>query len=166
MADETGVARIRAAGPADTAVLERFMAALQDFERAMDRNRRPGAEMARAHIGALLAWASEHPAGGVRLAEDAAGPAGFVIWGIETEFGDYVLPENATYGYVSDLWVEPRARRTGLARALLGAAEERLLAHGIRRVEIGALEANMRAIETYKALGYAPSAVMLAKRLG
>ncbi len=157
--------RIRAAGPEDRAVLEGFMAALQDFERATEPNRRPGAEMARSHMGTLLAWAAAHPAGGVRLAEDAGGPAGFVLWGVETEFGDYVLPENRVYGHISDLWVEPRARRTGLARMLIGAAEARLAAHGIARVEIGAVASNARAIATYRALGYAPSVLVLSKRL-
>ena len=166
MAHDAEGTTIRAARPGDRPVLERFMAALQDFERAIEPNRRPGHEMARAHLGALLAWASEHPAGGVRLAETAEGPAGFVLWGVETEFGDYVLPENRTYGRISELWVEPRARRTGLARRLIAAAEARLAVHGIHRVEIGAVAANAQAIATYEALGYAPSSLFLSKRLG
>jgi GNAT superfamily N-acetyltransferase len=117
-------------------------------------------------MAALLDWAAGHPAAGCLVAEDADGPAGFLLWGVEEEFGDYVLPENRLVGRLSDLWVEPRARGCGLARRLVRAAEAHLAAHGIARVEVSALPANRDALAAYAALGYSPALVTLAKRTG
>lgn len=156
---------IRPATEADRPALERFMAGLQDFERALEPNRRPGPAMAAAHVTALLGWVAEHPAAGCLIAEDADGPAGFLLWGIETEIGDYVLPENRVVGWLSDLWIEPRARRHGLAGRLVRAAEAHLAAHGIARVEVSALPANAAAIAAYEALGYRPAALTLARAI-
>lgn len=154
---------IRAATGADRPALERFMAALQDHERAMEPNRLPGAQMAATHVAALLAWVSEHPAAGCLIAQDDRGPAGFLLWGIEKEPGTYVLPRNRIVGCLSDLWIEPRARGRGLARALVRAAEAHLAAHGVVRIEVSALPANAEALAAYAALGYRPCLVTLAR---
>ncbi len=141
------------------------MAALQEVERAMEPNRRPGAEMAAAHLDWLLAETARHPAAGARLAEDADGPAGFVIWHVETEGGDYVLPANRVLGCITDLYVAPRARRQGLATRLIAAAEAHLAAHGLARVTIAALPANAAARAAYERAGYAQALVVFAKGL-
>jgi ribosomal protein S18 acetylase RimI-like enzyme len=53
------------------------------------------------------------------------------------------------------LAVHPDARRQGVARALLDAAEERFLAEGGRRGDAMVLEANERARHAWRAAGYA-----------
>ncbi|MGF1501739.1 MAG: GNAT family N-acetyltransferase [Paracoccaceae bacterium] len=157
---------IRPAGPEDRAALIRFMARLQDFEREIEPNRRPGDAMAEAHMAALLAWVAA-AGGGCLVAEelDGAGAVGFVLFGVETEIGDYVLPENRRVGRISDLWVEPGARGQGVARRLLQAAEEALAALGICRVEVSALPDNRRARAFYEAAGFSPALLTLAKRI-
>ncbi len=156
---------IRPATEADRPVLERFMVALQEFERAIEPNRRPGLEMAAAHMADLLARVAAHPAAGVRLAVDPEGPVAFILWHIE-EAGALVLPENRICARITDLYVEERARRRGVGRRLLAAAEAHLQGHGVRRVEIGSVAANHAAIAAYEKAGYTRCLVELGKSLG
>jgi hypothetical protein len=81
---------LREARTEDRPVLVGFMAALQDFERGMEPNRLPGAEMADRHLAVLEAWAQAHPCGGLLVAEVEGSLAGFIIFGVEEEFGTYV----------------------------------------------------------------------------
>ncbi|MFG7944620.1 GNAT family N-acetyltransferase [Streptomyces cacaoi] len=54
------------------------------------------------------------------------------------------------------LAVRPGARRQGIARALVAAAEERFAALGGRRGDAMVLDENERAHHTWRAAGYAP----------
>jgi hypothetical protein len=78
---------LREAVPEDRPALVRFMAALQDFERGLEPNRTPGAEMADEHLAVLEFWAAEHPGGGVLMAEVDGQLAGFTISGASTDRG-------------------------------------------------------------------------------
>lgn len=147
----------------DRRFFEHAMTGLQEFERPIEPNRRPGVTMARDHVSALIDWASQ--GGGALIAETAGDPVGFLIFGIDEEFGQFVLPENQRFGRISDLWVDETARGRGIARALIAEAERRLTTMGIARVEIGAVFANRRAIALYEAIGYQPSSLILAKSL-
>ena len=161
---EPGLA-IRDAVAADRPALVGFMARLQDHERASEPNRPPGAAIAEAHFAALEDWVAAHPAGGILVAERGGRLAGFLLFGIDEALGHYVLPENRLAGSLSDLWVEPEARGQGTARALIAAAEARLKAAGIARVEVTALSRNEAAIRLYQRLAYRPYQVTLAKAL-
>ncbi|MEL6773612.1 MAG: GNAT family N-acetyltransferase [Pseudomonadota bacterium] len=170
---EQAAARLRAVkmppSPADRAALEVCMTALNDFERTLDDNREVGAAMAADHIEALVKEVAR-AGGGMILAEDQAtatggGPCGFIVYAMQTEFGRFVAPQNQHYGLISDLWVAPRARRQGVAQALIAAAEEGLLTLGAGRIEVGALWDNAGARALYAAAGYAPSAVTMVKRV-
>ncbi|MEL6479559.1 MAG: GNAT family N-acetyltransferase [Pseudomonadota bacterium] len=156
---------LRDARPGDRARIEGFLAALQDFERETEALRRPGAEMAKRHLAMLEGWAARPPAGGSLIAEIDGSPAGWLLFGCETEPGA-LLPDWArTYGVLSDLWVMPEHRGQGVARALIAEAETRLAKAGIARVEITAIASNPRALALYRHLGFADYCVTLGKRL-
>ncbi|SDW17240.1 Acetyltransferase (GNAT) family protein [Albimonas donghaensis] len=139
---------LRDAGPADGAAVFALFAALQDFERAREPDRRPGADCA-GHVAWLTDWAAE--GGCVLLAEDAAGAAhGLLIAGLQDE-GAYVPEATRIRGHVSDLYVAPEARRKGLALALLREAEARMAARGVRKLTIDALAWNAPALALYRA---------------
>jgi GNAT superfamily N-acetyltransferase len=156
---------MRDARPGDRPTLVAFMAALQEFERGMEPNRTPGAEMADSHLAALEAWAAEHPGGGVLVAEDDGRLVGFAVAGASTDRGTYLPTETRTVGWISDLWVESEFRGGGIARALVTAVEARFRAAGIRRVEIAAVAGNARALGVYESLGFSRYEITLAKPL-
>jgi len=148
---------------ARTALLP-LMKGLQAFELELDDNRLPAEDIG-PHLDHLLE-AAEREGGFTLLAEDPACAAiGFLIGMPVEESGHYVLPENRRYGLVTDLFVAPQARRAGLARALLGEAERRFVAMGLRRMEIGAVAGNAPARALYRDVFGEASAVIYAKPL-
>ena len=56
--------------------------------------------------------------------------------------------------WLEDLYVEDRARRGGVGRALVLAALERAAARGARRIELDTNEENHAAIALYESLGF------------
>jgi ribosomal protein S18 acetylase RimI-like enzyme len=56
--------------------------------------------------------------------------------------------------WLEDLFVREDARRSGLGRALVGAALERAEARGCRRVELDVDDDNDSAIALYRAMGF------------
>ena len=141
------------------------MAALQDFERGIEPNRSPGAEIADSHLAALEGWVAEHPGGGLLVAEQDEGLAGFILFAVREEFGTHVPEATRLLGQISDLWVTPDARGRGIARMLIAAAEAHLKSAGLKRIEITAVAGNERALRLYRVLGYDPHEVTLAKNI-
>jgi GNAT superfamily N-acetyltransferase len=64
------------------------------------------------------------------------------------------IPAGALFASIEDLYVRPEARRQGVGRALLTAANERCTAHGVSYVEV---QVEDEAAESfYASLGYQP----------
>ena len=132
--------------PQDRAAIEAMFDGLQLVELDWDANRMPPGKCG-AHVDHLLAWAAE--SGFVLMIDDDEGPCAMLIAG-EVDEGGWVLPENRIRGDVSDLFVAPRARRQGLAWALLQEAERRFAARGRTRIEIRAVAQNAAARAMYR----------------
>lgn len=156
---------IREATPADRPTLVGFMSALQEAERALEPNRAPGPDIADSHLASLERWVAKKPGGGVLVAELDGALAGFLVAAVIVDTGTYLPPETRTFGWISDLWVEPQARGNGIGRALIAAAEARLRAAGIGRVELAAVVGNADALALYERLGYRRYEVSLSKTL-
>lgn len=73
--------------------------------------------------------------------------------------------DSNVHGYVNDIYVVPERRGSGLAQALLRAAEDHLASTGITRVRINVLAANAMARRAYEKHGFEPYEVMYEKRL-
>jgi ribosomal protein S18 acetylase RimI-like enzyme len=73
--------------------------------------------------------------------------------------------DSNVHGYITDIYVVPDARGSGLAQALLRAAEDHLAPTGVSRLRINVLAANARACRAYEKHGFAPYEVMYEKRL-
>jgi GNAT superfamily N-acetyltransferase len=77
----------------------------------------------------------------------------------------YLRPEYRPLAWLAELVVAPEARRRGVARALIAAAEGRARAAGARRMMIGAIVGNEGELATYRGLGYTDRLIELAKEL-
>jgi GNAT superfamily N-acetyltransferase len=67
--------------------------------------------------------------------------------------------------YVEDLYVRPKFRRRGLARALLSALARECLANGYTRLSWAVLDWNVDAIEFYEGIGGRPQSEWITYRV-
>ncbi|MCP5150050.1 MAG: GNAT family N-acetyltransferase [Ectothiorhodospiraceae bacterium] len=157
---------MRPAAPDDRAVVERLLAALQDVERALCDDRPPGATMAAEHLAYLEATVAACD-GAILVAEVDRVVVGFVAAFVQAEDeGDaHLEPSARRWGWIGDLYVEPRMRRRGIAAALLDAAERHFAAHGLTRVKLAFVARNVAARDVYVRRGYGPYEEIWEKRL-
>jgi GNAT superfamily N-acetyltransferase len=90
------------------------------------------------------------------------GPVGFTVCTIEPEVPIFWVPE---CGWIHDLWVEPQARRRGLAVALVQAAAERFRALGVRQLRLHTASFNDAARATFARAGFRPCVVEMLRPL-
>lgn len=65
-----------------------------------------------------------------------------------------VITDGATFAWLCDVYVDPAHRGRGLARWMVGAVRDELLARGVRRILLATWDAH----GVYAALGFAPLA--------
>jgi ribosomal protein S18 acetylase RimI-like enzyme len=156
--------QVRVAGPEDRPVLLRFMAALQEYERALEANRTPGPEMAKPHLSHLEEEAAAHQ-GVMLIAEEEGKPLGFIAAMVDTDPGFFVAEKERRFGYIADIYVEEAARGTGAGQALMAAAEAHFKALGLTQVRLFAVAGNKSAQRFYEKSGYGLYEVSLRKYL-
>ncbi|MEM8699588.1 MAG: GNAT family N-acetyltransferase [Pseudomonadota bacterium] len=116
-------------------------------------------------MDALDAWADASPVSAHLIAEIDAVPAGWLFFAVYEEEEKITPEETRASGSISALWVEPEFRRQGIASALIAEAEARMRDAGLKRVEIGAIVSNRRAIDLYRRLGFSDYQLSLGKQL-
>lgn len=163
--NETGFF-IRDAVPADRPALVGMMQALQDLEVPMHPSRVPGPVMADQHLAYLEALAAS-TRGRVLVAVDGDEPVGFAICCVESEDAAdcHVKAGWREYGLLTDLFVSPRYRRKGIARALVAAVEEHVRRLGLQVLRLHYLQSNREAVDFYQRAGYRPYEVVAEKSL-
>jgi ribosomal protein S18 acetylase RimI-like enzyme len=110
----------------------------------------------------IAATAGNHIfAGGVFVARDDDGLAGFVMFGPES--GSYQRDRDR--GVVRNLWVRPDRRGEGIGRDLLARAEADLAADGLDAVVLESMADNDGARRFYRRAGYEPHRITFAKEL-
>lgn len=89
-----------------------------------------------------------------------AGHVALAPWPMETS-------DSCRYGYVSDIFIVPEARGSGLAQALIDALAEHLrkVAPELTRLRINVLAANAIARAAYEKAGFVPYEVMYERKL-
>ena len=91
------------------------------------------------------------------VAEAAPGRlAGFLVGTVEPEIPIYKLKE---FGFVHDLWVEPKYRNEGTARQMVTLAVERFRDIGVKQVRLDAAYDNEPARTLFAACGFRPAIV-------
>ena len=132
---------IREAVPADVPVIARFVRALAEYERLGHEAKGTEADFHAAIFGTPRR-------AGCLIAEWEGEPAGMALY--HWTFSTFL----ARHGrWLEDLWVEPRFRRRGIARALFARLARDTLAEGGQRLAWSVLDWNLPAIATYDAMG-------------
>jgi len=155
---------IREATEADMANVRLGVIELQEHERRLHPSRRPGEEMADAHV----AWLRRHAArdGAILVAEIDGEFAGFAVGWVRQEDHIAITAESNRFGYVSDICVMPRYRGRRIAVRLLGALEQRFAAAGVLHMLLYALAGNTMARTVYEREGFVPYEVAYEKSIG
>jgi ribosomal protein S18 acetylase RimI-like enzyme len=112
-----------------------------------------------ANRTAIREAVARHAVGDTLLVARSDGPAGFVMFTVET--GSF--EQDRTRGVVENLYVVPERRSEGIGTALLEAAEATLRDRGVDGVTLDVMAANQQAREFYRRRGYHPHRVELEK---
>jgi len=160
MSRSTHPVRIRRACVADLDAIARLNRHLQEYERRLRPTRRSGRLLPRSYVEGLLRNGSTRT-GRLFVAATGTRVVGFLACLLESD----VLERDALRLRISDLVVAAPWRRSGLAAALIGAAEGFARGKGAQWVEITALTQNAAARRAYLALRFHESAVTYERRL-
>jgi GNAT superfamily N-acetyltransferase len=146
-------AHIRRAAPADAAEITAMIHELADFERAADQ-----CTVTKTQIGTALFDKSATLRG--HVAEVDGEIAAMALW-----FTNFSTWDGVAGVYLEDLYVRPRFRRLGLARALLSALARECVANGYSRLSWAVLDWNANAIAFYDGIGGQPQSEWTTYRL-
>lgn len=146
--------QIRRATPDDVHALVRLVYDLAEYERARAECTLTDEQLHTALFGpspALFAHVAE---------DETATVAGCAIW-----FLNYSTWDGAHGIYLEDLYVDPKARGTGLGKALVAALAKEAVDQGYSRVSWSVLTWNTPSIEFYRAIGAAEQDEWIGYRL-
>jgi len=134
---------VRAAGPADAAVIVGFIRALAEYERLAHEARASLADVERDLFGPA-------PRVFCDIAEAEGEAVGFALW-----FYNYSTFRGRHGIWLEDLFVLPESRGRGAGKALLKRLAERCAAEDLGRLEWAVLDWNAPSIAFYDSLGAA-----------
>ena len=144
---------VRRAIPQDAADITDMIHALAEFERASSQCTVTETQISTALFG-------NSPAVHGHVAEVGGEIAAMALW-----FVNFSTWDGVAGIYLEDLFVRPRFRRRGLARALLAALAGECLAKGYTRLSWAVLNWNSDAIALYDRIGAEPQTEWTTYRL-
>jgi len=144
---------IRRAIPQDAADITDMIHALAEFERASNQCTVTETQISTALFG-------NSPTVHGHVAEVGGEIAAMALW-----FVNFSTWDGVAGIYLEDLFVRPRFRRRGLARALLAALAGECLAKGYTRLSWAVLNWNSDAIALYDRIGAEPQTEWTTYRL-
>ena len=154
---------IRPARASDHAALVEQYLGLNLHEDPITHDRVTDRAGAEESLAAAEAWVRKTN-GVVLVAEVNGRVVGHLFLTFE-EAPPFVRKELRAYAYIAELFVRAEARRLGVARALLEAAERIARERGVSRILVSALAGNIPAETTYERAGFAAYATELIKKL-
>jgi GNAT superfamily N-acetyltransferase len=132
---------IRAATPADAALIVGFIRELAEYEKLLHEVKITTEDLARDLFGA-------EPRIFCEIAEWDGRPVGFVLW-----FYTYSTFQGRHGIWLEDLYVQPDQRGRGIGKALLQHLARRCVAENLGRFEWWVLDWNEPSIAFYKSQG-------------
>jgi ribosomal protein S18 acetylase RimI-like enzyme len=155
----TGTTKLRAGGPADRDfVLDLGRRTAADSVSAL---RRAAPKLVEASYENLVDFAFGRSLVLLIAENDLEGRVGFLLMVDDLPDEVTTLPQ----GFIAYMAVEPDARRHGIAKLLLEAAEEAARARGLPNVALMVTEDNAAARELYAQAGYVTERRLLCKQL-
>ncbi|MBL9097949.1 MAG: GNAT family N-acetyltransferase [Alphaproteobacteria bacterium] len=147
----------------DKPAFERFIWGSNTYEGLSEPNRRLDAQVGVDFLPEILKRVEKRQ-GRIFVAEVDGAPVGWAVCHT-SEQDVYVLEEERMYGYVAELFVDEEHRGRHIGRSLLNSCEDYFRTLGLKFVFIGALAGNSRAVNAYRAAGFADYAIEFKKRL-
>jgi GNAT superfamily N-acetyltransferase len=149
--------------PDDKPAILSFIDGMQQFEHAIEPDRRIDAQVAEEFFAAL----SAHLAADEGLALVAEEQGSLIGWAAvyRDENDVYVRQEERVFANISELYVVEAARGRGVGRALIRACEDWARNANLNVVMIGVLRDNGRAHEIYSKAGFETYYIGLRKYL-
>lgn len=154
---------LRTASPQDRETIVELIHQLNVFEADLVGDRRRDYDGANAYYDELMARLSQRN-GRVVLAEVGGNVVGAMGFSLDRDAA-YVSGNVRNHGTVTDLIVHAEWRGKGIGQMLLKEAERLTKEVGLKRLMIGALVANERALRTYTQFGFEPYVAFLKKEL-
>lgn len=154
---------LRNASPQDRDTVVELIHQLNVYEADLVGDRRRDYEGANAYYDELTARLSQRN-GRIVLAEAAGVVVGAMGFSLDRDAA-YVSGNVRNHGTVTDLIVHVEWRGKGIGQMLLKEAERLTKEVGLKRLMIGALAANERALRTYTQFGFEPYVTFLKKEL-
>jgi GNAT superfamily N-acetyltransferase len=158
---------IRAYRPADYDWVVQAEIDLQEHERAIHDTRLPGEPATtRLYLDGLLERLAESH-GVILIAERHGLPVGFIGGHVVDEPWPVETPDSTLYAYVSDIFIRPEHRGSGLAGLLFDAiaAHFNALPLPLARLRVNVLAVNRVACGAYEKAGFRPYEVMYERPL-
>lgn len=144
---------VRPAAPDDLPAIMRFIRALAEYERLTHECVATDAQIGTALFGSP-------PRAHALIAEIDNEPVGYALW-----FYSFGTFSGRPSIFLEDLFVDPAARRRGVARRLIAELARRAVAEGCARVEWDVLDWNQPALHFYRRLGAEPRQGWTVQRL-
>jgi ribosomal protein S18 acetylase RimI-like enzyme len=155
---------IRPARRDDRELLIDLLTLLQDNERAIHANLRPGAEVAETALANIERRKATHN-GSALIAERGGEAVGFIACYGDHDDDNLIYADRRDHGYISNMFVTPAHRGHGVGGALLDAAEAYLANRGFTRVRLWVLEGNSPSRAIYEKRGYRGYEMIYEKEL-
>ncbi len=149
--------------PQDEPAILAFIAGLQDYEAALEPNRRRDPAFAADHWRDVQHRCAEKH-GAMFVAETGRAPVGWAF--AYEEHGElFVTEPERRHGFLAEIYVLPEARGRGHGSRLIRSCEDWSRGRGHACLTIGVLAKNARAIRAYEGAGFAPYTVIMRRYL-
>lgn len=154
---------IRAGTPGDVAALLPMVREITTLHERADPDRFRVLPDILDRYAAWLPQRANDPRSVLLVAERAdVGLVGFLVGTIEPEVPIFWIPE---CGWVHDLWIEPVARRQGVASRLIEHAAERFRALGVKQMRLHTGSFNESARKAFTKSGFRPCVVEMLRAI-
>jgi ribosomal protein S18 acetylase RimI-like enzyme len=154
---------VRPFDPRDTAAVQRCIAELQSYEKALEDNRPDGEAIKTAYLDKLLRECLRWD-GRIFVADRDGEIAGFACVLAVYDPGD-ITEAAGGHAFITDLVVIPAERRQGVGMMLLREAENFAREHGAREVRLNVLAANGTARSLYGKAGFRELGITMTRKL-